>query len=133
MHRRWLGKNIDLNQLSALAEDFFKDKGYATRRIEAKGEHVIAWTPRRVDGISRSIYSAVKLKISGKPEDFVIDMVASEATRRFMWLGMLTSALGGGYLTLQSSRLRETLEKLENEFWVYIEDKVATMTSQSLR
>jgi hypothetical protein len=57
-------------------------------------------------------------------------MFASEATRSSIRLGLLTSALGGGYFTLQGNRLRETLEKLENEFWVYIEDKVALLARQ---
>jgi len=133
MEKQWLGQNIDLNQLSVYVEDFFKDKGFVTRRHESKEEYVITWAPQRVDGVSRSVYNAVKLKISGRPEDFVIDMVASEATRSSIRLGMLTSPLGGGYITLQSIRLRETLEKLENEFWIYIEEKIAIMASQSLR
>lgn len=131
MQKQWLGQNIDLHQLSVYAEEFFKSKGYMTKLDESDGEYVIKWIPQRVDGVSKSVYSAVELKIWGGPDDFTIDMFASEATRSSIRLGLLTSALGGGYFTLQGNRLRETLEKLENEFWVYIEDKVALLARQS--
>jgi hypothetical protein len=131
MQKQWQGQNVDLKQLSVYAEEFFKTKGYMTRMDESDGEYVIKWIPPRVDGVSKSVYSAVELKISGSPDDFTIDIFASEATRSSIRLGLLTSALGGGYFTLQGNRLRETLERLENEFWIYIEEKVALLARQS--
>lgn len=127
MQRRWVGKKVDLNQLSACAEDFFKDKGFVTKKYESRGEHIVLWSPQRV----KSIDKAMKVRIFGDPNDFVIEIMASESTRRSMWLGMLTKSFGGGYLVLRASKLREVLEELEKEFWIYIEDKTANLASSA--
>jgi hypothetical protein len=37
---------------------------------------------------------------------------------------MLTKPFGGGYLLLKAVKLKEELERLENEFWIFIEEKI---------
>jgi len=127
MQRQWVGKNVDLKQLSVCAEDFFKDKGFVTEKGETREEHTILWAPQSVKNMGK----AMKVRILGHPEDFVVEFVASETTRRSIWLGMLTKPIGGGFLVLQGSRLREALEKMEREFWVYIEDKIAHLAGSA--
>jgi len=118
---RWVGKNVDLNPLCECAEDFFKDKGFVTKKYESRGEHTILCTPQRVKNINKTI----KVRIFGEPNDFVIEFKARESTRRSIWLGMLTKSIGGGYFILRGSKLHEALEGLEKEFWAYMQDKVA--------
>jgi len=127
MQRRWGGKNVDLKKLSGCVEDFFKDKGFVTEKNESVEEHTISWAPQSVKNMNKTM----KVRILGDPNDFVIELMASESTRRSLWLGLLTKPFGGGYLVLQSLRLREALEKLESEFWVYIEDKVAHLAGSA--
>jgi hypothetical protein len=127
MQKRWTEKNVDLNKLAGYAEDFFKDKGFATRKYESMEEHTILWAPPR----DKKMSSATKVKIFGNPNDFVIEVTASERSRRSMWLGLLTKSIGGGYLILQDLKLREALEKIEKEFWVFIEDKIANLTGSA--
>lgn len=150
MQKRWTGKNVDMDLLSDCIESFFKDRGFTTKRTQSAGERTflltpqyatkdvkeamtaktlgtIFWTPQFATNLKRPLHA----RIVGDCNDFVIELIASELTRRSTWLGMLTKSFGGGYLVLRSLRLQEALEKLENEFWVYIEDKVAHLAGSA--
>ena len=121
MQRRWTGKNVNLALLSECVEDFFKDRGFLTEKDESAGEYTILWAPPRV----RNMRDAMTVRIFGNPNDFVVEIIASERTRGSIRLGMLTKLFGGGYLVLRGLRAKEALEKLEREFWVCVEEKVA--------
>jgi hypothetical protein len=127
MQKRWTEKNVDLNKLAGYTEDFFKDKGFVTEKYESMEEHTILWAPPR----DKKMSNATKVRIFGNPNDFVIEITASERSRRSIWLGLLTKSIGGGYLVLQDLKLREALEKIEKEFWVFIEDKIANLTGSA--
>jgi len=127
VQKRWAGKSVDLTLLSGCVEDFFKDKGFVTKIHESEGERTIFWAPKSIKNLNK----AMKVIIFGDPNNFVIELTASENTRRSLWLGLLTKSLGGGYLVLRGSRMREALEELEREFWVFIEDKVAHLVGSA--
>lgn len=124
MQRRWTRQNVDLNSLSDGVEDFFKSRQFVTKKSESAGERKILLQPT---------YSTVKLdepisvRITGDPNDFVVELRASELTNRSVRMGMLTKSLGGGFYLLRSLKLQEELEKLEKEFWIFVEDKVAQL------
>lgn len=124
MQRQWIGKNVDLKLLSECIEDFFEDKGFKTRIDESAGKYTILWAPQR----ARNMRGAMSASILGDSNDFIVEIVASERTRGSIRLGMLTAAFGGGYLALRGLKAKEVLEKIEKEFWVYIEEKVAHLT-----
>jgi hypothetical protein len=130
MQRRWTGRNVDLNLLSASLEDFLKSRQVVTQKLESAGEHMI---------LLQSKYSTVKLKepvsvrIAGEPDDFIVDLKASELVTRSIRIGMLTKPIGGGYYLLRSLKLQEELEKLEKEFWIFVEDKVAQLSQSAQR
>jgi len=130
MQKRWRGKNVNLNELSDRVEDFFKEKGFLTKRVESAEEHTILWAPQRV---AKNVEQAMRTRVIGDSNDFVIELVASELTNRSIRLGMLTKPFGGGYFLLKSLRLREALEKIENEFWAYTEEKVASLAGSAER
>jgi hypothetical protein len=73
----------------------------------------------------------ISVRISGDPSDFTVDLKASELTARPIRTGLLTKSLGGGYFLLKTLKLQEELEKLEKEFWIYVEDKVAELTGSA--
>lgn len=127
MQRRWAEKNVDLNQLCAHIEDFFRNKGFATKKIEATEEHTVLWAPQHAKNMDKTM----KVHIFGEPNDFVVEFLADKNARRYIWLGMLTKSIGGGYLVRQGSRLQEVLGKIEREFWVYMEDKIAQLTDSA--
>ena len=61
----------------------------------------------------------------------MVEIVASERTRGSIRLGMLAQLFGGGYLVVRGLRAKEALEKLEREFWVYVEEKVAHLAGSA--
>jgi hypothetical protein len=127
MQSQWIGKNVDLKLLGECIEDFFKDKGFKTTKDESAGKYTILWTSKRV----RNMRDAMRAAVFGDSNDFVVEIIASERTRGSIRLGMLTKAFGGGYLALRGLKAKETLEKLEKEFWTYIEEKVTHLTGSA--
>jgi len=127
MQRQWTGKNVNLALLSEYVEDFFKDRGFSTEKDESAGEYTILWAPPRV----RNMRDAMTAKVFGNPNDFVVEIIASERTRGSIRLGMLTQLFGGGYLVLRGLKAKETLEKIEKEFWAYVEEKVVHLAGSA--
>jgi hypothetical protein len=127
MQKRWTGKNVDLDLLSDSVEDFFKSKSFVTKRTESTEERVILWQ----SGRSAKAEKPISVRIIGKPDDFTVELKASELADRSVRLGMLTKPIGGGYFLLKSLKLREALEKLEKEFWIYVEDKIAELAGST--
>lgn len=127
MQSQWIGKNVDLKLLGECIEDFFKDKGFKTTKDESAGKYTILWTSQR----ARNMRDAMRATVFGDSNDFVVEIIASERTRGSIRLGLLTKAFGGGYLALRGLKAKETLEKLEKEFWIYIEEKVAHLTGSA--
>lgn len=125
MRRRWVGKNVDLALLSQRVEDFFKSKGFKTKKDESADGYELSGTAQHV----RDVRGHIAVRILGNSNDFVIEFVASERTRRSIMLGFITTMFGGGSLILRGLRLQEALEKLEREFWVYAEDDVAHLAN----
>jgi len=127
MQRQWTGQNVNLALLSECVEDFFKDRGFSTEKDESAGEYKILWAPPRV----RNIRDGMTVRIFGKPNDFVVEIIASERTRGSIRLGLLTKLFGGGYLVVRGLRAKEALEKLEREFWAYVEEKVVQLAGSA--
>jgi len=127
MQKQWVGKNVDLKLLSECIENFFKDKGFRTRIDESAGKYTILWTSQRV----RNMRDAMTASVLGNSNDFIVEIVASERTRGSIRLGMLTAAFGGGYLALRGLKAKEILEKIEKEFWVYVQEKIAHLTGST--
>ena len=124
MQRRFAGKNVSLNLLGQSIEDFFKSKGFVTKRTESKQEYTIVWTSMLAPS---NLKDLTKARVLGDSNDFTVEIIASELTLRAVRLGLLTKSIGGGYFALKNLRLKETLEKLENEFWTFVEKKIADL------
>jgi len=122
MQKRWTGKNVDLDLLSEHVEEFFKDRGLITKKTVSQGKRTVLWVPQNTRW---PVNKAMKANIVGDSNDFTIELAANEQTLRSIKLGLLMKPLGGGYIALRGLRIRETLEKIEREFWVYVEDEVA--------
>jgi len=127
MQRQWTERNVNLAMLSEFLENFFKDRGFTTKREESAGEYTILWAPPRV----RNMRDAMTVRIFGNPNDFVVELIASERTGDSVRLGLLTKLFGGGYLVLRGLRAKEVLEKIERDFWAYVEEKVTQLAGAS--
>jgi hypothetical protein len=121
MQRRWRGKNVDLDQLSDCVEDFFTGRSLLPTRTQTAEERTISWFPGHTGA---RLKEPVAVGITGKPADFTVDLKASELTAGSIRIGMLTKPFGGGHLLLKAVKLKEELERLENEFWIFVEEKI---------
>jgi hypothetical protein len=64
----------------------------------------------------------IEVHIKGKPDDFTIDFTtATDLTTHFIRLGSLTTLIGGGIILRRGIKSKEELEKLEKEFWNFVD------------
>jgi len=125
MQERWLEKNVDLNLLSKRLEDFFIMHGFKTRiDTLASGNAIVGVLDNKHDDLKEII-----VKITGSPNDFVIEFPRGESRLSSMKFGLLTTFLGGGSLLIKSLKSQKALEKLEREFWVDVEKNVRDVTN----
>ncbi len=125
MLRQWVGKNVDLKLLSEYAGDFFKDKGFEIRIEGSDSEYKI------ILGFQYALerHENIDIRILGNPNDFVVEFSADRRARSAILFGYVTSLIGGGSLLLRGLKSLERLRKLENEFWVQIEQGVERLTN----
>jgi hypothetical protein len=124
MQMRRTGKNIELKLLSKYIEDFFKDRGFKIRKdVSAEGYLILGRHQRDL-----RIYGEVSVRVIGNQDDFVIEFLTSKHASSAVKLGSITSIFGGGSLILWGLKSQEALEKLEKEFWVYIEEAITRLT-----
>jgi len=128
MQKRWTGKSVDLDLLYHCVDDFFTNQKLLTEKSESSGERTLILRSKHA---ARKFGEPISLRITGNSDDFTVDLKASELAARTVRAGMLTKSLGGGYLLLKGLKLQEELEKLEKEFWIYVEDKVAQLTGSA--
>lgn len=128
MQKQWVGKNVDLGLLSRCVEDFFEKKGFKTVKEESAGEYKISLVSRGSgDGLARGIY----LRILGDPNDFVLELgIKGRADSLVKW-ELMATMLGAGRFLVRSLELQEVLEKLEREFWVYVEEVVTRLVGSA--
>jgi hypothetical protein len=130
MRKRWIGKNVNLDELSGSIEDFFKSRSPLPRKTATADERTISWLPRLAGSRLREPVTA---KITGNPDDFTIDLKASELTKDSIRMGVLTQPFGGGYFLLKAVKLKEELEQLEKDFWIFVEGKIDQLAGSAQR
>lgn len=125
MENQWVGKNIDLILLSELIEDFFRGKEFKIRKLKSADGCKILVFPQQ----ARKKSGMIEMTIRGDPNDFVISFTTMLGSSPFRKFGSILTLLGGGAFLLQSLKLQEALEKLEREFWMYMQEAIASGTS----
>jgi len=124
---QWVGKNVNLTLLSEYVEDFFKGRGFKTKRDESAEEYTVSGIPQRAHGI----YGKVCVRILGSSNDFVIEFLPSQHTRSAIRAGFITTMFGGGALLLRGLKSQEELERLENEFWEHVEEDITRLVDSA--
>lgn len=119
MEDSWISKNIDLTMLSNRLVQFFEERNFRTFQEKSEKKYHIVVAPRRFHDILEEIH----VYINGQSDEFKVKFDAGARSRELVRTGILTTVFGGGRLTLKGLKSQEALEKLEKEFWVYI-DKV---------
>jgi len=127
MEARWVRKNVDLKLLGGHIESFFKDKGFKITKERSASKHEISTRPQR--GVS--ILGSVIVRVLGDSNDFLIEFSTSRHSRSAVKLGFITTMFGGGSLILRGLKSQEALEKLEKDFWIYIEEAIARLINSA--
>lgn len=120
MRQRWVGKDLSIEWLLELVEGFFQSRGFKTFLKESSGEHMFSALPPK----GSDIREAINLEISISPDSFEICFMRGGKTDSSIKLGMLTTLLGGGGILLRGLRSRESVDRLENDFWRFLNEKI---------
>jgi len=123
MEDRWKGKNVNLSILTDSIRQFFVEKRHISSINKSNGQYRIVVHPKAFYDIED-----ISVNIDGQPNDFSVKFVTSSRSRSFVIFGALATIFGGGFLTLKGLKSREALEKLEKEFWVYVDEKIWELT-----
>lgn len=117
MEDRWINKNIDLSMIANRLVQFFEKRNFVSSQESSEKEYHIIVMPSKYYDILEEIH----VYISGQPDDFKVKFDSGSRSRALVRHGILTTVFGGGRLTLKGLKSQEDLEKLENEFWIYLD------------
>ena len=120
MEDRWVNKNVDLSLIANRLVEFFKKRKFVSSQENSEGGHHIIVLPSPYHDILEEIH----VYIRGQPNDFTVKFVSGSHSRAMVRHGILTTFLGGGRLTLKGLKSEEELEKIEKEFWVYLDEVI---------
>lgn len=120
MEDRYKGKNVDLSILSERIVRFFSEREFTASLHKKEESYVIVATPKTYHGIAENI----NVYVSGTPNDFSIKFEAGSHSRALVRFGNLVTLLGGGFLALKGLKSQDELDKLENNFWKYVDETV---------
>lgn len=120
MQDRWVGKGVNLELLSEHLEQFFNSKDFLTNVSKSSDGYKIVAVPK----FTNDLCEHVKVFIRGEPNDCLINFAAGSRSRFFVKVGRLTTFFGGGIFVLRGLKSLEELEKLEREFWKFVDEQI---------
>lgn len=120
-------KKIDLSELSNYITGFFQRKDFSVSIFNIKNGCKISAKPKAYSDIKGKII----VEIKGKPHSFSVTFNVDSFLGRFTVLGNFLTLIFGGYPILRELKSRENLERVEKEFWVYINDVIEKLVGDS--
>lgn len=125
MEDRWINKNIDLSMIANRLVQFFEKRKFVSSQESSEREYHIVVMPSRYYDILEEIH----VYISGQSDDFTVKFDSGSHSRALVRHGILTTVFGGGRLTLKGLKSQEALERLENEFWIYLDEVIWSLAN----
>jgi hypothetical protein len=116
MQTRWIDKGVDLEKLGESVTQFFKDRGFETVVDHVQSAYKIVGSMRVGDALRM-----IQVSVTGVPDDFRVDFASEKESRLSLLAGPLATMFGGGVFVLDRLRRREFYEKLEADFWFFVE------------
>ncbi|RLG92930.1 hypothetical protein DRO34_01795 [Candidatus Bathyarchaeota archaeon] len=127
MRTKWLNKNVDISLLSSPIEKFFVTRGFKVLvETKSKEEYLITAVKRMG---KRTL--AVKVKVFGKPDDFIIEFASPDEASSLKFLGSFLQLIGFGGWYAYKLRSKELYDRLENEFWSFIDPVVSRLSGSA--
>ncbi|MCS7125052.1 MAG: hypothetical protein NZ932_06555 [Candidatus Bathyarchaeota archaeon] len=119
----WQGKNINLEELAEILKQFFEKRNFKVM-LEKSSDYRIIAVPKQGSDLCDNI----EVSIRGKPSDFeIIFGAATNFAKNLIRLGGLTMFLGGGIFLRKGLASQEELNKLENDFWNFVDTTIASL------
>jgi hypothetical protein len=104
---------VDLLPFSERIKRFFKSRGFEASIVKLTNGYLIS--------VRKSFTERLRVRIIGNPGEFLVELSTEEGSDASIMFGGLTTIFGGGGLFLRGIRSRELLEKLESDFFSYVE------------
>jgi len=122
MSQRWVGRNVNLDSLSRYIERFLEDRNFKTRKRGLAGGFIVEGVSRQ----QRGLLVKVVVRILGDPNDFSVELGRDERahTRLYNVFGPFMTLFGGGFILARNLKRQDILDRLETEFFVFVEEKV---------
>jgi len=124
MWKVWKNKNINIETLAKIVTHFFKEKNFKVHTIKEREGYQISILPR----ITHNITEEVKIHIQSHPNELRLGFEGGSRSRILVLLGNVLSLFGGGVFVKRGLQSLENLEKLEKEFWIYMENAFDEIT-----
>ncbi len=124
MWKVWKNKNVDLEVFATSVQNFFDSKGCVCRFVKSVERSFFKIHVR----LPKGGYSAM-VTIKGLNDGFKVEFVWER--RLLQFLSSLASLFGGGIFVSWATKdvERVDLDCFEDEFWVYIENVIRSLSS----
>lgn len=130
MQNYWFERNVNVSLLVSCIEDFFHVKGSDTQREDLLDEYYIH-VKRSLQG--STVVGPIMVIVRGNSNNFMVEFIRGKDSRSSVKSGLATTMFGGGFFLLSRLKSQEALEKLEKEFWGYVENAVIRLTNSEIQ
>ncbi len=118
-------KNVSLTALTDRIVSFFKEKGLDAEIRGKEGKLVVVAIPKPVHEIAEKI----EVDVEGQPMDFAVKFIAGFHSRSLVRYGTFASLFGGGFLVPKGLKSLENIEKLEKDFWIFVDEAISFLSA----
>lgn len=133
MQVQWQDKNVELNVLRNAVEQFLTERALDVTTEELSNGYKVVGRSRKILNVQLEI----EVSITGTSNDFLVDLTIDKRKSEFYTLSRIAGALawliGGGVLVLKEQKTLENLEKIEHEFWEFMEKKVTDAQGSGIK
>jgi len=126
IRRVWDDKDVDPKLVLEQVDSYLKGKGFVTKSKEKNNQFTIFAKGRTEDGS----HVEISAKVFRNKNELFVELSAGEQNVLQKFDG-LTSLVLGGYVTLQKLKAEEVLEKLEPDFYRYIDQVVLNQSTKN--
>lgn len=123
MEKRWQNHGVNLQQLAQAIKNYYLRRNFKVKETVLEKEYSMDII------LTGQVSSVMGINIRGTTDDFTIETKANKEEDRAVKVGLMTSIFGGGSLILRNIKVREQMEKMENEFWSTIEETIRSLTN----
>lgn len=103
---------------------FFSSRGFIVHVQKNKEKYAFTVIPRAYHGI----IDKLTVNISYTSENLTIEFIAGNFSRSLIRYGNFLSLFGGGTIFLKGLKSQEEQERLERDFWYYVDHVIYCLT-----